>query len=141
MEGLGCVPDEESISNYSCAKIETTIEDRIKCDYGEINVCPKDSFCACNDRDGVTQCIPYMVSSKWLLERHTAIVAAKNDMDVIHNAYKDIVEKFLTYKVYYRCSPWEKDFFGKVKSSASMISPRALSILFSFFVFVYLARI
>lgn len=138
MDGLGCVPDEKSVSNYSCVKIETKVEDRIKCDYGEINVCPKDSFCTCNDRDGITQCVPYMPSSRWLLERHATIVSAKNATDAVHKAYAEIVNKFLTHKVYYRCGPWERDFLGKVKNSAALAAPGLLHVLLGFLGFVYL---
>lgn len=54
-EGYGCVSGK-------CTKIETKLDDHRKCTdgYG----CPTDSFCGCNDKDGITQCIPLPYADK-----------------------------------------------------------------------------
>ena len=128
-DGLGCVPDNRSSSGFMCKPIVTELASVLKCD-GDRVVCPEDSFCGCNDGNGVVQCIPYMKSSPALLERYERLVNGRDrgaDAEVVA-ALRPVVGKALGHDSYYRCGSWEKKF-GAAASAAPAVLPAALASL------------
>lgn len=131
-EGLGCVPDSTSSSGFACKPIATRLDSVLKCD-GVHVVCPEDSFCGCNDGNGVFQCIPYMKSSAALLSRYERFVNGRDrgvDNEVVE-ALRPVVGESLEYDSYYRCGSWEKNF--KVSAASGVFPASLANLLLSLF--------
>ena len=140
-EGLCCIPENRSHENFKCRKVTTKLKDKKTCTND--SDCPIDSFCGCNNKDGIVQCIPYPVSSKKLKNK---IVSMQEDFHecvvkhydtwmqcytILNEFYAYIGEEVFPYHSEYRCS--DHSLFGAASTVTVSFMAVVAALLFVLF--------
>ena len=131
-EGLVCARSSSEDYTYVCKKAYSKKDDFNYCD--DDDDCPYDATCECDNRYGVSVCVPIPASSNKLKETYMNFYIGGDDEEIA--LYEYLIGEHLYYDADYYCDAYKKEIISaasSLRASAVMTAIFALvALLLSF---------